>query len=96
MTKRSVKLLDPQLNDNVLGFLNSLAKNFWRKKFSREEIFHELVLDCENLCLVEISRYIVYLHVLVCETYTHVFYNSYLYAFYFCRFHVQLALIQAH
>ena len=35
----SVDLLDLQLKHTVLGFLSSLARNFWRKKFSREQIF---------------------------------------------------------
>ena len=40
MSQFSVKLRDPLLDDNVVGFLNlSSARNFWRIDFSREEIF---------------------------------------------------------
>ena len=39
MGQFSVELLDPQLNDNMYGFLNVLsARNFWRKNFSQERI----------------------------------------------------------
>ena len=50
MSQFSVKLRDPLLDDNVLGFLNlSSARNFWRKNFSREEIF-------ESWCLIAKSQ----------------------------------------
>ena len=40
MGQFSVKLRDPLLDDNVVGFLNLLsARNFLRKDFSQEEIF---------------------------------------------------------
>ena len=40
MSQFSVKLLDPLLDENVVGFLNlSSARDFWRKDFSRQEIF---------------------------------------------------------
>ena len=40
MSQFSVKLRDPLLDYNVVGFLNLLsARNFWRKDLSREEIF---------------------------------------------------------
>ena len=35
----SVKLRNPLLDDNVVGFLNLSARNFRRKDFSQEEIF---------------------------------------------------------
>ena len=39
MGQFSMELLDPQLNDNMHGFLNVLsARNFWRKNFSQERI----------------------------------------------------------
>jgi len=37
--KFSVDLLDLWLKHTVLGFLSLIARNFWRKKFSREQIF---------------------------------------------------------
>ena len=59
MTSRfSVELLDLRLNSNVFDFLNlPSARNFWRKKFSRE-FDHE---NCENFCLAKIPaiRYVI-------------------------------------
>ena len=63
----SVDLLDLRLKHTVLGVLSSSAKHFWRKKFSREQIFagtnfRKLAFDCENrenFCLMKISRYTV-------------------------------------
>ena len=44
----SIKLLDLWLDDNVVGFLNSLSgSHFWRKKFRRKN-FCKLVFDREN------------------------------------------------
>ena len=57
MSQFSVELLDPQLDENMVGFLNlSSARNFGGRNFC------ELVFDREyreNFCLVKISRYTV-------------------------------------
>ena len=72
MTKCSVKLLDPQLDDNVLGFLNSSAKNFLAEKIFTGRNFSWAGVGLWK-SLPRGNFYIVHLHVLVCETYTHVF-----------------------
>ena len=60
MVQISVELLDPWLDDNVLGFLKLLtASLFWWKKFHRKN-FCKPVFDHENhenFCLAKISRY---------------------------------------
>ena len=55
MVQISAELLDPWLDDNVLGFLNLLkASHFWKKNFCKPVFGHE---NHENFCLAKISRY---------------------------------------
>ena len=51
-------LLDLRLKHTVLGVLSSSARNFWRKKFSREQIFASWRLITK---IAKISCYTVYL-----------------------------------
>ena len=57
---KMINFLDPQLDNNMLGFNSSSAKNFWRRSFKfwwNEMFFHKLVFDhknCENFCLAKI------------------------------------------
>ena len=61
MGQFSIELLDPQLNDNMLGFLNVLsARNFWRKNFSQEQILRAGIgsrKSQKKFCLTKISRH---------------------------------------
>ena len=55
--KFSVDLLDLGLKHTVLGVLGLSARNFWRKKFSREQIFTSWRLIAK---ITKISRYTVF------------------------------------
>ena len=65
MGQFSTELLDLQLNDNVLNFLNLLsARIFLEEEIFTGRNFRKLVFNCENqdnFCLTKISRYMWYL-----------------------------------